>query len=75
MSTDPGGSTVRPADPRSDSSHKARGSVCTTGRLPEDTLDRSEGGFSPGPSPRSPWGSASISVPAQERSDQAKSIK
>lgn len=72
-STAPGGSTGRPAGHRSDSSHKAKGSVCTTGRRPADTLDRGNGALSLGPSLRSPWGSSSIFVPAWDRSVHVRS--
>lgn len=63
VSMDPGGSTDLPAARYSDSSHKARGNVCTTGPQPEDTLGRDKGALSLGPSLRSPWGSASIVLP------------
>ena len=63
----PGGSTGRPAGRRNDSSHKAMGSVCTTGPQLADTSDMGKGGPFLGTSPRSPWGSSSIFVPVQSK--------
>lgn len=65
-STAPGGNTGSPAGPHSGSSHKARGSACTTDPRPAGTWGKGRG-LSPGLSPHSPWGSSSTFAPAQKR--------